>query len=161
MRPTGLLKVEVDVTETRLLPVLRAQHRSVQHPSVRRSRAEIGKELRVVEASRSLNALSSASAAAARHDERHVRLHSKTRSSVDTPLAQRSILSGMCGRIEAYGEAPSDLSGQQASHVLLKSDDLYVPGSTDLAPYTPTLLKVTKSEVLQKMATELSLQDSA
>ena len=74
------------------LPVPRARYRSAQHSSVRRSRAEIGKELRVAESARSLNALASASAATARHEKWQVPLHSKTRPSDSASLAQRSIL---------------------------------------------------------------------
>ena len=80
----------------------------------------------------------------------------------DTPsLAQRSILGGMKQRIEAYGECPSDLSGRQALDAISKPDDLYVLGAKNLAPYDPALLKVAKSAVLPKPATELLHQDSA
>ena len=123
------------------LPVPQASHRAVQHSSGRRSRAEISKVLRVAESARSLNAMSSASAAAARHDEWQVPRHSKTRSMESATLAQRSILDGTRERIDAYGDCPSDLSGQQALHALLKSDDLYVLGAKNLAPYDASLLR--------------------
>ena len=146
------------------LPVPKAGFRSMQHASDRRgcrSRAEVGKDIRVAEAARSLKALSSASAAAARHDTWQVHSHSKTGSGHGPTLAQRSILDGMRDRIEAYGAPPEDLSGQQALHSLLKSDDSYVLGAKNLAPYQPDLLKVAKSDVLPKKATELLPLDTS
>ena len=121
----------------------------------------MGKDVRLAEAARSLNALSSASAAAARHDSWHVLSHSKTGPGHGPTLAQRSILDGMRDRIAAYGAPPVDLSGQQALHSLLKSDDSYVLGAKNLAPYQPDLLKVAKSNVLPKKATELLPPDTS
>ena len=88
-------------------------------------------------------------------------MHSKTRPSDSASLAQRSILEGMRERIDDYGDCPADLSGQQALHALLKTDDLYVLGCKNLAPYDPAMLTVAKSEVLPKVATELLLLDSS
>ena len=63
--------------------------------------------------------------------------------------------------IDAYGECPSDLSGRQALEAILQSDDLYVLGAKNLAPYDLALFKVAKSAVLPKPAAELLPQDSA
>mgnify|MGYP003334205000 CR=1 FL=1 len=145
------------------VPVPVVRNRSMQHPPARRSRAAIGRELRIAEAPRSLNFLSSATAARARHGSWHEPEHrfSKTRSGGQTTEAQRSILDGVRERIDAYGDCPSDLSGPQALSALLKSDDPYSLGGKNLAAYQPELLKVAKSEVRPKVATHLLPEDSA
>lgn len=133
------------------LPVPRAVNRSTQCSSARqRGGAAIGRDMRLAEAVRSLNFLSSASANLARHDSWH---HETLRPVGFETQAQRFSLGSMAGRIAAYGESPSDLSGRQGS--FLKSDDMYVLNQKNLAPYQPSLLNIAKGAVQPKVATEL------
>ena len=63
--------------------------------------------------------------------------------------------------VSAYGSCPDGLDGRSAFEAVLKSEDLYVLNRKNLAPYDPDLLKVAKSDVRPKTATQLLPPDAA
>ena len=75
--------------------------------------------------------------------------------------AQQSILDGMEGSISDYGPCPDDLDGRAAFEAVLKSEDLYILNQKNFAPYDQNLLKIAKSEVMPKKATQLLPPDAA
>ena len=69
-------------------------------------------------------------------------------------VVQLSISKGAEGSAAGCGACPENFDRRADFNAILNLEDMYLPNQKSVAPYRPVLLKVVKSQLLPKVATQ-------